>query len=203
MAHINFLEPPRFSLRQFNLKNFELNYLWMMVIGGALLLVMMVYGMVQQRRISSLNKDLTAAMATVKRGGKPAKPGAPQKPTLTDAFLQRVQWAPILNAIANSTPDTISLNYIKGSALGSRSVQIEGVGADVLAAARYEDVLAKVPFFSKVDLLSSGEKGGSKAGVGKGDVKAEAKSDAKSATAAAAAATGNAQLTFEIQGWLK
>lgn len=202
MAHINFLEPPRFSLRQFNLKNFELNYLWMMVIAGALLLLMVVYGVVQQRRISTLNNDLTVAMAEAKKGvGAPAKPGAAPKATLMDALQLRVQWAPILNAIANHTPDTISLNYIKGSAMGSRSVQIEGVGSDVLAAARYEDELATVPFFSKVVLQSSVAKEGaaSKTAVDKGDAKADTKTDAKSAAVPA----GKTQLTFEIQGWLK
>ncbi len=202
MAHINFLEPPRFSLRQFNLKNFELNYLWMMVIGGLLLIVMIVYGLVQQHRVSGLNNDLSEAMAEAKKGtGQPAKPGAAPKVTFLDTFQQRVQWSPILNAIANHTPDTISLNFIKGSALGSRSVQIEGAGSDVLAAARYEDDLAKIPFFSKVVLQSSTSKevGATKPSPDKADSKTEAKTDAKSVAVPA----GRSQLTFEIQGWVK
>lgn len=201
MAHINFLEPPRFSLRQFNLKNFELNYFWMMVIAGILLVFMVIYGLVQQRRVSSLNNDLTIAAAEAKKGAKQtAKPGAPQKPTLMDAFQQRIQWSPILNAIANHTPDTVSLNFIKGLA-SSRSVQIEGVGADVLAAARYEDDLSSIPLFSRVVLQSSlaKESGAAKGAAEKADTKTEAKTDAKSVAVSA----GRTQLTFEIQGWVK
>lgn len=201
MAHINFLEPPRFSLRQLNLKNFELNYLWMMVIAGILVVVMIIYGVVQQRRISTLNGELTVALAAQKGVKKPAKPGAPQKPTLMDALQQRVRWAPILNAIANHTPDTISLNYIKGSSLGNRSLQIEGVGADVLAAARYEDELATVPFFSKVELQSSAEKaaGAAKPAAGTAENKVATKTEVQSVVTS----ERKTQLTFEIQGWLR
>lgn len=197
MAHINFLEPPRFSLRQFNLKNFELNYLWMMVIAGALLLLMVIYGVVQQSRVASLNEALiVAAEAAKKAGGAlPAKPGAPQKVTLLDTLQMRVVWSPIINAIANTTPDTVSLNYIKGNAVGKRTVQLEGVGADVLSAARYKDDLSAVPFFSKVVLQSSSSREIAKSTAEKPDAKVDTKS--------AAVPSGKSQLTFEIQGWLK
>jgi hypothetical protein len=196
MAHINFLEPPRFSLQQFNLKNFELNYFWMMVIAGVLLVFMLTYGMVQRHRVSSFNVDLAAALAEAKAasGARTTGSGQPQKPTLMDALRQRVVWSPILNAIANHTPDTVSLNYIKGNTTGSRTVQLEGMGADVLSAARYEDELSAVPFFSKVMLQSSSQKEATASTADKSDAKSENK---------LAATGGGGQLTFEIQGWLK
>lgn len=201
MAHINFLEPPRFSLRQFNLRNFELNYFWMMVIAGCLLGFMFTYGFVQRARIGSLNEDLTIAVEAAKKaGGKPvAKPGTAQKASILDGLYRRVMWSPILNAIANATPDSVSLQLIKGSA-GGRDIKLEGVGADVLATARYEEDLAKVPFFSKVLLRSSSEKAvGASAAAAKPE-KTE-KSDEKSV--AGVPRSTKTQLTFEIQGWLK
>lgn len=194
MAHINFLEPPRFSLRQFNLKSFVLNYFWMMVIAGLLLLFMFIYGAVQRSRVASLNSALTVAIEESKKasGAQPAKSGAPQKATIMDALQQRVIWSPILNAIANHTPDTVSLNYIKGNATGTRTVQLEGVGADVLSAARYKDDLSTVPFFSKVALQSSSSRE-----IVKSTAEKEVKADTHGV------ASSKSQLTFEIQGWLK
>lgn len=198
MAHINFLEPPRFTFRQLDFRHFELNYLWMMVIAGALLVLMPVYGMVQRYRVSSLNEALVAAAAEAKKaaGLTPAAPGAPHKPTLMESLQLRVAWSPVLNAIANKTPDTVSLNFIKGNAAGARGMQLEGLSADVLSAARYKDALADMPFFSRVALKSSVEKVLEASTADK-----SGKSGDK--TAARPAAGGRSRLTFEIQGWLK
>lgn len=202
MAHINFLEPPKFSLRQFNLKNFELNYFWMMVIAGILLLMMFTYGIVQRARIGSFNEQLVIlADEARKASGKPVTKAGEQKASIMDALYQRILWAPILNAIANTTPDSISLQLIKGST-GARSVRLEGVGADVLASARYEEDLGKVPVFSKVALLSSVEKRpGGGAAVTKPDKDSKEKVEDKGGGAIPRLA--KPQLTFEIQGWLK
>lgn len=200
MAHINFLEPSKFSLSQFNLKNFELNYFWMMVLAGLILVFMFTYGMVQRIRIGALNEKLDAAIAAAKAAGgaKTSQPGAP-KATMMDDLRQRVTWSPILNAITNRTPDTISLNYIKGVSTGARTLQIEGVGADVLAAARYEDELSQVPYFAKVLLQSSSEKAPGTARVG-----VDKSTGTKPVAAPTAPVSGGArQLVFEIQGWLK
>ncbi len=199
MSHINFLEPPRFSLQQFNLRNFELNYFWMMVIAGVLLLLMFTYGMVQRHRVSSLNEDLTAAVAEAKAAGG-VRPSAPdQKPTLMDALRQRVTWSPILNAIANHTPDTVSLSFVKGSAAGSRTVKLEGVGADVLAAARYKEELSAIPFFSKVALQSSSVKEPATSTADKSGAASDARAEAKPVVSVG----GREKLTFDIQGWLR
>ncbi len=201
MAHINFLEPSKFSLSQFNLRNFEMNYLWMMVLAGLILLVMLMYGLVQRLRIGSLNEDLVAAIAAAEAaGGARVDPlGTAQKAAMMDDLRQRVTWSPILNAITNHTPDTISLNYIKGISTGMRTLQIEGVGADVLAAARYKEELSQVPYFAKVLLQSSSEKA-----PGTARVEVDPSTGAKPAAAAAAPISGGAkQLVFEIQGWLK
>lgn len=204
MAHINFLEKQRFGLRQFNLKDFELNYFWMMVMLGTLLAVMLTYGLVQRYRIGRINGELTAAIAEVKKtsGAQPVKPGAPQKPSILDSLLQRVVWSPILNAIANHTPDTIALNYVKGASLVNRGVQVEGVGADVLATVRYEEDLSTIPFFSKVFLKSSSDKN-TGAPAGAPAPKSDAKPDAKPEEKPVTKATTAQRPTFEIQAWLK
>lgn len=188
MAHINFLEEQRFGFRQFNLKDIELNYLFMMVILGVFLILMLGFGLIQRYRISGMNEELAAAIAELKKssGAPMAKAGTPQALTLLGALSQRVVWSPILNAIANTTPDSVFLNFIKGSSMVNRGVQIEGVGADVLATVRYEDDLSMLPVFSKVFLKSSSEKS---------DKKAETKSTQPS--------RGVSGLTFEIQAWLR
>ena len=200
MAHINFLEPPKFSLRQLNLKNFELNYFWMMMIAGVLLVFMFTYGFVQRARIGSLHDHLAVTLEEAKKaGGKPAaKPGA-QKASILDGLYRRIVWSPILNAIANATPDTVSLQQIKGSS-SSHGIKLEGVGADVLSAARYEEDLSNVPFFSKVLLLSSIEKA---MGGGPAAVKTDKTEKTEERGTAGAPRSAKTQLTFEIQGWLK
>lgn len=200
MAHINFLEPSKFSLSQFNLRNFEMNYFWMMVLAGLILLLMMMYGLVQRLRIGALNVELEAAIEAAKAsGGAPAGPSGAQKATLADELRQRVAWSPILNAISNHTPDGISLNYIKGISTGARSMQIEGVGADVLTAARYKEELSQIPYFAKVLLQSSSERA-----PGTARVEVDPATGAKPAVAPSVPVSGGAkQLVFEIQGWLK
>lgn len=162
---------------------------------------MITYGMVQRLRIGSLNEELDAAIAEAKAAGgvKVDKSGAAQKATMMDDLRQRVTWSPILNAITNHTPDTISLNYIKGISTGARTLQIEGVGADVLAAARYEDELSQIPYFAKVLLQSSSEKA-----PGTARVAVDKSTGTKPVAAPSAPVSGGArQLVFEIQGWLK
>lgn len=206
MAHINFQEPTRFALWQLDfksLKSFDLNYFWMMIILCLILLFMLSFGLVQRSRILSMDAKLTKAVAEAKKasGVQPVKTGAP-KATLRDSLMQRVAWSPILNAIANHTPDTIALNYIKGASAGARSLQIEGASTDVLASVRYEDELSTLPIFSKVFLKSS-------TGQDTGPA-AAAKPTATIGTKLDTALNGKPEVgsvtsrsTFEIQAWLK
>lgn len=202
MAHINFLEEPRFGFRQFNLKHLELNYFWMMVVLGVFVVTVVSFGLIQRHRVLVASEELTTAMAEAKKasGVKPpvAAAGAPVA-TIMDALNQRVAWSPILNAIANHTPDTISLSFIKGATLVNRGVQIEGSGADVLATVRYEEELSTLPSFSKVFLKSSvGRESGPPS-----EASSDKKVDAASTTKPVSGARGMSQPTFEIQAWLK
>lgn len=204
MAHINFLEEERFGFGQFNLKNFELNYLWMSVILGVFLILMLSFGLLQRYRVLGMNEELAAAVAELKKTSsiQPVKPGVSQAPMLLDALLQRVAWSPILNAIANITPDTIFLNYIKGSTMVNRGVQIEGVGADVLATVRYEEQLSTIPFFSKVFLKSSTDRSAEESG-GPVPAKSDTKSDTKTEAQPTIVRRNSSRLVFEMQVWLK
>lgn len=209
MAHINFQEPPRFSWGQLDFKifrSFELNYFWMMVILCAFLLFMLTFGLAQRSRVLGMNAKLIAAVADLKAssGEQPAKKGEAPKATLRDSLMQRVVWSPILNAIANHTPDTIALNYIKGASAGSRSLQLEGTGADVLASVRYENELSTLPVFSKVFLSSAtGAGGGASSGAAKPGASLGAKADAALSGSSGDGGSKTARSTFEIQAWLK
>jgi hypothetical protein len=203
MAHINFLEPPRFAFGQFNFKNFELNYLWMMVILAVIMSFMVVFGLVQRYRVSAMDKKLAVVMAEVRKtsGQTDAKSGV-AKATLMDSLMQRVVWSPVLNTIANHTPDTISLNYIKGIAGGGRSISLEGSGADVLATVRFEEDLSTLPIFSKVFLKSFTKQSDGGSAEKSAPVPA-AKPGAVVDTKADRKSTSSSQSTFEIQAWLK
>lgn len=212
MAHINFLEPPRFSFRQFSLKDFELNYLWIMIILGVVILFMMVFGLIQQARVKALDMELAAVTAEARKASGQTDKPVVAKATLMDTLMQRVVWSPILNTIANHTPDTIALNYIKGASSGGRGLQLEGSAADVLATVRYEEELATLPIFSKVFLKSYSKQsenaaGGGAAAAGLPAGKTDAAADPKAAAAATAKSASrgipSSQSTFEIQAWLK
>lgn len=206
MAHINFLEPQRFAFRQFNLKNLELNYFSMMIILAVVVTFMISFGMVQRYRVKAMDKVLSDIVAEAKKAAGATTPQAgAAKATMKDALAQRVAWSPILNAIANHTPDTIALNFIKGAATGIRSVQLEGSGADVLATVRYEEELSTLPVFSKVFLKSSTgrDSGEGAVAAAKPDAAADKKKEAAPGSKPARGGRGASQPTFEIQAWLK
>ncbi|PIR21192.1 MAG: hypothetical protein COV45_00160 [Deltaproteobacteria bacterium CG11_big_fil_rev_8_21_14_0_20_47_16] len=193
MAHINFLEPPKFNLRQFNLKNFELNYFWLMTIAGSMLILMFLYGIIQRYRVGSLNKAVAIATTEAQkaRGAGQAKPGATPASILS-SLQHRVLWSPVINAVANQTPDTIALNYIKGSA-AARTVGLEGLCADVASASHYTEDLSTIPLLAKVTLQSISTSAASKAGADKEKLDEKDKPKGKSTE----------RILFDIEGRLK
>lgn len=164
MPHVNFLEPKKFSFKQFNLqqlRQLELNYLWVVVSVSALVLLLVIYGLVQRHRIGKLGEEVAIVQAEVKRlaGGTVKPTGPAQKASIVDSLYQRVVWAPVLDTMASATPDTVWLRSAKGS-LSTRMLELHGVAVDMSAVSKYEQELSQKMVFRKVMVMSSVEEEG-------------------------------------------
>ncbi|MDO8493737.1 MAG: PilN domain-containing protein [Deltaproteobacteria bacterium] len=145
MNHINFLEKKAFDWR-----HFELNYFWIMILLGGMLVLFGFYSLAQRHRLLTLQREAVVLQQKETTAGTSAIIQTPA------AVLQgRMKWAELLHEIGAKIPASVQLTSITGSIPENRLLRLEGIASNMTALSRLQTELGKVKSLGRINLVSS------------------------------------------------
>ncbi len=153
MQHINFLERKAFDLR-----NFELNYLWTLLIPTGLILLFLTFAFVQKHRLQGLANQLFALQGEISQlKSSPATASTtPAAIETTRHYLDNaIAWAGLLDDISKNTPQEVKLNRVEGSITDDRKLIVEGVALNLQVVTQFKSRLISLPICDKIAQISS------------------------------------------------
>jgi len=148
MEHINFLEP-----RRFHWKQTELNYLSMVILFGLFAFFTLSYGVIQRIRMHRLQNEIFISSEQIKHLSSIVT----TSPNTIITAPQGLLWSPLIYEIAEKKSASVILKNLKGSLLGERKLELEGIASRLADVAQLKEKMEKSKYFQEVLLTSSKE----------------------------------------------